>query len=114
MAKLPDHDVADAASAAFQPYYDAVGKVVHAWNGLQEQLAILFCRVTNMSNEMGLSIWHSMKSDRAQRQMLRAALRAVDEDWEAKYPRGRDDIAWLLSNADSIAEGRNNVIHAPL
>jgi hypothetical protein len=113
MARLPDEIEINAASAAFEPYYDAVGKVVHAWNGLQEQLAIIFCRLTDMHNAMGLSVWHSSNSDRAQRMMLRAALNAVDDEWRAKYPRGKEDITWLLNKTDTIAEARNNVIHAP-
>jgi hypothetical protein len=113
MARLPDKSEIDAATAAFAPYYDVVGKVVHAWNGLQEQLAIIFCRVTDMDNAMGLSVWHSATSDRAQRNMLRAALGVVGDEWHAKYPRGKEDITWLLSKADALAEARNNVIHAP-
>jgi hypothetical protein len=113
MVKLPDETEISAATAAFEPYYDAVGKVVHAWNGLQEQLAIIFCRVTDIDNTMGLSVWHSSNNDRAQRQMLRAALAAVDEEWRAKYPKGKEDITWLLNRADTLADGRNNVIHAP-
>lgn len=113
MARFPNESEVSAATAAFEPYYEAVGKVVHAWNGLQEQLAIIFCRVTGMDNDMGLSVWHSASSDRAQRKMLRAALSAVDDDWREKYPKGEEDIRWLLSNADALAEARNNVIHAP-
>ncbi|SHN79158.1 hypothetical protein [Bradyrhizobium erythrophlei] len=113
MARFPDESEVNAATAAFEPYYKAVGKVVHAWNGLQEQLAIVFCRVTNIDQTMGLSVWHSANSDRAQRQMLKAALSAVDDDWHLKYPKGEEDIRWLLSSADALAEVRNNVIHAP-
>lgn len=113
MAKLPSTNDVEIATAVFKPYFDAVGRVVHTWNNLQEQLAVLFCRVTGMSNEIGIAVWHSTNNDRAQREMLRAAVTATDEEWSERYPKAKKDIGWLLAEADKLAMRRNNVVHAP-
>jgi hypothetical protein len=115
MAKLPTTDELDAARAAFNPYFAAVGNVVHAWNHLQEELAILFCVVTGLDDTIGLAIWHSTTSDRTQRDMLRAAVsaEAAHEDWTAKFPNAKDQVDWILGEANKIADRRNDAIHAP-
>jgi hypothetical protein len=115
MAKLPTNEEVDAATAAFKPYFTALGEVAHAWNHLQEEFAHLFCIVAGLDNSMGSAIWHSLVSDRAQREMVRAAVNvaASDEDWVKKFPQVRGDIEWALDKADCIAERRNRAIHAP-
>ena len=72
-------DATDAAiKAKMEPYVTALGKVAHAWNYLQEALGQLFCAVTGLENDgTGEAIWHSLNSDRAQRDMLRAATLAT-------------------------------------
>ena len=64
---------------------------------------------------MGMTIWHSSKSDRGQRDMLEAALsaQATDEEWTKKFPKADEDIRWLLHKVNGVAEQRNNAIHAP-
>jgi hypothetical protein len=115
MVKLPTNEEIDAATAAFEPYFAALGQVAHAWNHLQEEFAELFCSVTGLGNSMGLAIWHSLRSDRAQREMVRAAIRAAaaDEGWTEKFPQARQDVEWALDEANRIAERRNRAIHAP-
>jgi hypothetical protein len=89
MAILPTTKEIDAASAAFEPYFSAVGKVVHAWNHLHEELGKLFCEVVGISQSMGMAIWHSTANDKAQRVMLEAAIveRTHDDDWSEKHRR---------------------------
>jgi hypothetical protein len=115
MAKLPTTEEIDAATAAFDPYYSAVGKVVHAWNHLQEELAQVFCVVTGLNNSVGLAIWHTVQSDRGQREMLRSAVHAAcaDEEWAEKFPDAKESIDWLLNEANKVADRRNDAIHAP-
>jgi hypothetical protein len=59
-----------------------------------------------------LAIWHSIKSDRAQRELLIAA---VESDPRGASPANYvDDIKWLCQRADSLEEARNNALHSPI
>jgi hypothetical protein len=113
MPTNPDEETIKATVVALGSYYEAVGKVVHAWNGLQEQFAAIYCRVKGVNNSAGLKEWYATQSDRKQRQMLRDSLGVVGEKWLAQSPKGKEDITWLLGKADSLAHRRNDVIHAP-
>ena|SRR5258708_375181 len=74
----------------FEPYVLALGKVAHAWNYLQEALALLFCTITGMDESIALAIWHSTTNDRTQREMLRAAIGASIDDRWSRLPS--DDV----------------------
>lgn len=115
MAKLPDTDEIDLATKAFEPYFMALGKVAHAWNHLHEELGRLFCLVTGLDNSMGMSIWHALKSDRGQRDLLSAAMAAAtsDEDWTGRFPKAEDGVRWVLKETNKLANQRNDAIHAP-
>ena len=100
--------------ATWEPYVAALGKVAHAWNYLQEALGHLFTQVTGFGSKIPYAIWYSSNNDRTQRQMLRAAIEALPEDhWGSRLPRARDDIIWLIDEADKVANKRNDAIHAP-
>lgn len=92
----------------FSPYLMALGRVAHSWNHLQEALGKLFCTVTKMESAVGLSIWHSVLSDRTQREMLRAAL--VHNNLKPKITK---EIEWILNQTQSLSNRRNDAIHAP-
>ena len=115
MAKGPVLPPDSVLNETWAPYIVSLGNVAHAWNHLQEEIGKLFCLVSDLSNSMGMSIWHSSRSDRAQRDMLRGALsaRISDEEWAEKYPKAVDDIRWLLIKANVVADQRNDAIHAP-
>ena len=98
---------------AFDAYVAAVGKVAHAWNYLHEQLGVLFVAVTGMERNVALANWYSVRSDRAQREMLKAAVNATNSERSKKLPEAPDDLIWLLDRADELAEDRNNAVHAP-
>jgi hypothetical protein len=98
---------------AFDAYVAAVGKVAHAWNYLHERLGVLFVAVTGMERNVALSIWYSVKSDHAQREMLKAAIDATNSERSKRMPNAPDDLKWLLDRADELAEARNNAVHAP-
>ena len=106
---------ADAVEAAFEEYYLAVGKVARAWNRLHEYLGQLFVIASGADWKqpwVALAIWYSVKSDRIQRDMLRAAVNAKSGRWE-KLPKALDDLKWLLDRCDELAEHRNDAVHAP-
>jgi hypothetical protein len=53
-----------------------IGQIALALNGFQSELAMLFCTVMGggYSNQF-LAIWHALKNDAAQRDILEAAAR---------------------------------------
>jgi hypothetical protein len=69
----------------FEEYAMALGKVAHAWNTLQESLGELFVAITQLDQKVGFGIWYSTHSDRAQREMLRAAIEATHQDRWNRY-----------------------------
>jgi hypothetical protein len=99
--------------AAFEAYTLAVGKVAHAWNYLHEKLGQLFAVITGADREIALAVWYSTDNDRAQRNMLKAAVAATTAERWASFSKAADHIKWLLDRADEVAEYRNNAIHTP-
>jgi len=115
MAKLPSEEDSKTTDEILQSYFAALGKVAHAWNHLHEELGKVFCAVTNADLSLGMAIWHSLKSDRSQREILKGALAsaAQSEDWNREHPGAADGILDLLKEVDKLADRRNNAIHAP-
>lgn len=116
MAKLPTKEQMIAAKAALEPYKLALGSVAHSWNHLQEQLGLLFCMITGLEDTMGMAIWHALKSDRSQRDLIEAAVEAAskDEEWARDFPKAKEDINWILRKVNNLTDGRNSAIHAPV
>ena len=90
----------------------AIGRIVMAWNELQETLGETFAGLfDDESWTSALSAWHALESDRAQRQMLRA----VAEDRLQQDGKGLSELKWLIGQIDQmISQQRNIGIHAPL
>jgi hypothetical protein len=104
----------DELEAAFAPYITAAGQVVHHWNQLQESLGKLFAAVTEKGS-MALAIWYTPHSDRAQRDMLIAAIHETSDDkWTLYSKTAKAEILALVAEANSLADRRNDAIHAPV
>jgi hypothetical protein len=107
-------------TSAFRPYVIALGQVALAWNDLQESFAGLFWtamlskrpREGDTFDYAALNVWHAIRADRSQRQMLRAAVNNSPIDWQR--PTLKDDVKWMLKEADKIEDTRNDAIHSPL
>jgi len=97
----------------FLPYVAALGQLALAWNGLHEILSILFCNVMGGgAANQPLAIWHALKVDRAQRDILLAAL---NSHTRGAYPVNFErDIQWICSRADVLEDIRNDALHSPL
>jgi hypothetical protein len=104
----------------FLPYVAALGQLALAWNGFHETLALLFCSVareqkpTKEDPRSGqlLAIWHALKSDRSQREILLAAVK--NHLWPAYPTKFEDDVKWICNRADSLEDARNDALHSPL
>ena len=98
---------------SFRPLTTALGELTLAWNDLQETLGCLFWAALGFGNGLiPLTIWHAIKVDRAQRDMIEAItkLDALGLDIPAK---ARKEIAWVLTRVTSLEDQRNDALHSP-
>jgi hypothetical protein len=95
-----------------RPYQLAIGRVALTWNGLQDSLALLFWTVIGVQNgNVPFALWHCIRSDRSQREMLKAAVTAVA--WPSHFPQAKTDIMWLLDQIEKYEDRRNDALHSP-
>jgi hypothetical protein len=113
----------------FRPYVTALGQLTLAWNDLQESLAGLFWTAMNRRPPAAgdfveytpLMVWHSIKSDRSQRDMLKAAL-GIDQGKNQRTvyvnefgrPALSEDAKWIIDRCNELEMDRNNAVHSPL
>ncbi len=110
---FPKPPSAEELEKLYRPYSEALGNVLFAWNHLQEGLLWLFGSLTRPENEHIMrAAWHATESDATQRKMLREAYKAALRATE--YTQQREDIKWLLKEAQELSGTRNDAIHAPL
>jgi hypothetical protein len=105
-----------ARARIFRPLAIEIGWLVYQWNRLQEAMAELFADIVSSGNQfkqVPRAIWYSEPSDRAQRELLRAAVKAAYEGQSPK-PRAHSDIIWLLEEVHKLAGKRNVAFHSPL
>jgi hypothetical protein len=97
---------------AFRPHVAALGQLAVARNGLHETLCLLFCTVMEAKAiNQYIAIWHAIKVDRAQREMLAAA---AESTIRGALPRKfQDDVKWLCGRIDRLEDLRNDAIHSP-
>lgn len=99
---------------AYAAYALALGTVVHSSNSFHETLARLYWHLVGGDLRTSNAVWHSSQNDRAQRQMLRAALGSKPEHlWERRLPNARKDLEWLITQAEKASNQRNDAVHAP-
>ena len=62
-----------------------------------------------------MTIWHKLKSDRSQRDILEGAIKAAASapDWADEHPGALDGVTYLLTETQSLSDKRNDAIHAP-
>ena len=101
-------------SRVFDPYTKALGQLALAWNELHETLSVVFCMVMGggLVNQF-LAIWHEIKVDRAQRDILLAAARAGQMNG-SPFPRLVADLEWIWTKAREVEDARNDALHSPL
>ena len=93
-------------------YALAVGRVSVAWNYLHGALGDLFALVIGGDVELVLASWSSNENDRAQREMLRVAIKTASPGRWKQTPEAPDDLLWILGRADKLSDVRNDAIHA--
>lgn len=100
---------------AFDLYTAAVGRVAAAWNRLHDRMENLFCKIMNADSELLSAVWHSTYSDRSQRQMLEAAIKASKPLplWGHLPDTANEDLLWLMKRSHSLSDKRDEAVHAP-
>jgi hypothetical protein len=99
-----------------KPLHDAhalaIGRLVVAWNGYQENLGELYATLFSRRDwALAMASWHALENDRAQRAMLLATATAkLKPD-----SRALKEIQWLVKTTNAvISDNRNTGIHMPL
>jgi len=103
----------------YDPYALAIGKFALNWNFLQYALSELFAivtlekfpRVGDPVNPVPINIWHSMKSDRVQREILKVAIES------SHLSKGNDLVEsgkWLCGEVNKLETRRNDIMHSAL
>ena len=103
-------------SAEFDEYHAALGQVASAWNEFQDTLCQLFAALLPGSPAgITMAIWHSQQSDRSQRRMLSAVIEgdALGNFGLEKPEKAKEDVAWLINEANKLSGRRDEAIHAP-
>ena len=100
---------------SFRPYVIALGQLALAWNDLHETLAILFCTVMGSGyvNQF-LAVWHAVKSDRSQRDILMASISSHRNFPDDQRKRLQTEIEWICARANALEDMRNDALHSPL
>ncbi len=98
---------------AVNAYAVAVGRLSGAWNFMHRTLGELFALVIGGDAELVLAAWHSLENDRAQREMIRAAIKAASPERWKQTPKAPADLLEVLKRADTgLSDVRNDAIHA--
>lgn len=100
----------------YRPYTTAIGEANLSWNDLHEELGLLFVTVLGggVAN-LPLEIWHAIRNDRTQREILSAAVHVqyggANTTADKLYFNA---LRHLLTEAQKLEDDRNNAIHSPL
>jgi hypothetical protein len=100
---------------AFRPLAIELGWIVYEWNRLHEALGELLADLIDQNRtRIGFGVWYATTNERTQREMLRAAIKAVDSYATIPKPQEHAEILWLLDELTKLAGRRNTAVHSPL
>jgi hypothetical protein len=88
----------------------AIGELVIAHNKCHSQLAMIFAWLVNPIMKLGLALWHTQRTDKAQRVLLAAAAEAKLKRTSAQFKA----LKWAMKKANALSEFRNDVVHADI
>lgn len=103
----------DFRSEEFRPYAQALGELALVWYDLHMSLCSLFATISKISNRLApYTIWNSLTSDRAQRNMLLAFVNMNALGF--RIPSNlRTELNWLIEEVGKLEDLRNDAIHSP-
>jgi len=99
----------------YAPYALAIGQVALSWNDLHEILGHLFWIVMGGGwRDLPVGVWAAVDNDRIKRKMLKAAVNAATPTDLIHFPKMTSDIEWILKEATTLEDARNDIVHSPL
>jgi hypothetical protein len=96
----------------FKPLALKIGWIAYEWNRLQETLAELFADAMG-NHTPAFKVWHSVRSDLTQREMLKAAAEDKMAFGAESLKRVWAEILWVTNEATALSHKRNDALHAP-
>lgn len=125
--RLPKHLAGDRFTERdYQAYAMAIGQLALAWNDLHEKLGLIFVTMFDEIiypdpddydedlKSVWASVWSSSTIDRLKREMLKSAISEIEDLELLNFPKLKDDVVWVLNQADRLEDARNNAVHSPL
>jgi hypothetical protein len=98
-----------------------LGEVVRSWALLHDELAKLFHHLAGCDWWLAYPIWHAIKSDLSQRDMLlalasahKARLEHFEDPDGGKKIAALEEIKWMLNETTRHSHRRNDLVHAPI
>lgn len=98
----------------FKPLAVEIGWIAYEWNRLQEALAELFSDAMEAKTLIAFNVWHSVRSDLAQREMLKAAATYREATAAPEAKPLWSAVLDLIHETDKISHKRNDALHVPL
>lgn len=102
----------DSGAPAFDEHARQIGEIIYLWNKLQGDLFWIFFGLTRAKKadwfaeyETAMSIWHSIQSDKTQKEMVAGVAR-----WRLA-PRLRSHVLWLCRAHEKLSPYRNAFAH---
>lgn len=116
LAKMPERRPGRTfppySAKAIADYGKLVGEVTWASNRLHATMAGIFAQLVQPGTQiLGLSIWNSVKTDSAQRDMLKGATMGRMDVSKSPFAR---KIIWLCDAVGKISAYRNDAVHTPM
>jgi hypothetical protein len=100
------------SAKAIAEYAKLVGQITWASNNLHSTMAWMFTQLIEPDTfTVALAVWNSVKTDSAQRDMLKAAAEGRAQLNRLKLA---EQIIWLCKAANTVAAYRNDAIHTPM
>jgi hypothetical protein len=96
----------------FKPLALKIGWIAYEWNRLQETLAELFADAMG-NHSPAFKVWHSVRSDLTQREMLKAAAEDKMAFGAESLKRVWGEILWVTNEATALSHKLNDALHAP-
>ena len=98
-------------SKTLKNYVQQVGRILWAWNRLHGALGDAFAFVISPGDMTpARAVWHAVKADTAQRDMLRALL----VNTPGIPSQLSEALEWLLDVSGKLSQHRNDVAHVPM
>jgi len=97
------------------PFYKHVGELTLIWNLATHALFVAFVGLSGMNAKYAASVYFSLRSDGAQREVVRSLAKArLADDSDPQAVQLYDSLKSEINNLEKIAQKRNGAVHATI